>query len=210
MVAPLPSCVSLSTEGFFALVVRPFSAVCNRKVIRCCSVVVFVQNLITSLCTGAHEETWIVHSYSPGPSPTLCRRLRRLESRLCTTGPPSILPTRHHCLSLQPAVSSRAKSENSARRGRPYATHFPTRVDDQTVAAASLSSSRLRGLRASVAPSQRPELCLSAALGHASKCGHKDTNAPAGSSPRIPAAFLPPDVLLLFTVSNVHCEAGEG
>lgn len=107
------------------------SAECSRKVIRCSSFVVFARSLISSLCPGADEETWIVHLYPPTPTPTpppdVCA--------VWTTGPPSsILPTRHHCLFRTSDFLPEPNRRIPRPRGRPYVTHFPTGVDDRSVA----------------------------------------------------------------------------
>lgn len=128
MVAPLPSRVSLSTEGppFFGRVQQegyPLLLVC-----RC--VCTKPHRIIVSRRGRGNLDSSFV--FSPPPL-LLMSALSGQRAR--ATGPPSsILPTHHHCLFRTSDFLPEPNRRIPRPRGRPYVTHFPTGVDDRSVA----------------------------------------------------------------------------
>lgn len=127
MVAPLPSRVSLSTEG------PPFFGRVQQEG--------YPLLLVYCVCTKPHRiivsrrgRGNLDSSFVFSPPPLLLMSALSGQ-RARATGPPSpILPTRHHCLFRTRGFLPEPNRRISRPRGRPYVTHFPTGVDDRSVA----------------------------------------------------------------------------
>lgn len=145
MVAPLPSRVSLATEGppCFGRVQQegcpllPVCCVCTKP----------HRIIVSRRGRGNLESSFVM---PPTPPPDVCAVW---TAQTCATGPPSsVLPTRHHCLFRTSGFLPRAKSESFAPPGpslRNSLSHWCGRsecgVSMTASSAASSSSSRLRG-----------------------------------------------------------------
>lgn len=201
MVAPLPSRVSLATEGppCFGRVQQegcpllPVCCVCTKP----------HRIIVSRRGRGNLESSFVM---PPTPPPDVCAVW---TAQTCATGPPSsVLPTRHHCLFRTSGFLPRAKSESFAPPGPSLRnSSFPL---VWTIGVRSVHDGVLGGVLVILTTQRRFPSALAVCapvLFLVCLPRPKNTLTRPPILPLHSCGFAP--VLLLFSFSNVHWEGGE-